>query len=257
MKRLVLWLAVASTLAAGCGGEEEGTGAPGTSPTPPAPSPAAEPPAGSRPDAGGSAPPPAWVETEAGSTWLGYSTYCWGDMCADYTAPTCGAEHVPDVPVRPGETLRLHLGFEPAEVGLNPPGEPLDSDDLSWKATTAGAIAAFARAAPGQGGTDASYVGCLVFEDPVPVDEVVALALEGPMTVRGALVSAHGGPRLCSGLAESYPPQCVSPELPVRGLHVESVQGLQQASGVAWTETPISVEGVVSGGVLRAGGDAE
>jgi hypothetical protein len=172
-------------------------------------------------------------------------------------APSCGAGHVPDVPVRPGETLRLHLGFEPAEVVLNPPGEPLDPENLAWKATRAGAIAAFASAAPGQGGTDASYVGCLAFEDPVPVAEVVALDLEGPMTVSGALFSTHGEARLCSGFAESYPPQCVSPELPVRGVHVEGVQGLQHASGVAWTDTPISVEGVVRGGVLRAGGDVD
>lgn len=58
-------------------------------------------------------PPPAWIETESGSLWLAYATFCWAG-CADYRAPVCGDERrAPTIVVRRSEVVRFHLGFEP------------------------------------------------------------------------------------------------------------------------------------------------
>jgi hypothetical protein len=125
----------------------------------------AAPPSGPRPSGpGANGPPPAWLETEGGSFWLGYSTFCWGGTCADYVAPSCDSEHVPKIAVRRGERVTAHLGFEPREVSLTffPGGEsggqPSGGRNPSWRVERAGAFALFA--APKEGG-DASYVACL------------------------------------------------------------------------------------------------
>lgn len=68
--------------------------------------------------------------------------------------------------------------------------------------------------------------------------------------VRGyILVRADGVARLCTGLAGSYPPQCGSPSLVVKGLRLETVDGRESAEGVTWTgET--TLRGTLAGGVL-------
>jgi hypothetical protein len=259
MSRLAALLLATAVLVGGCGAESDRAGPPATTgaPSPPA---AAEPPAEPRPDSSGEAPPPAWVETEAGSRWLGYSTYCWDTTCADFVAPSCGDEHVPELAVRPGETLRFHLGFEPAEVSLtvlpDDAATQFDPGELVWEVTRTGSVMISATAKPGQGGSDASYVGCLRFADPVPVAEVVERELEGPMTVEGSLLAAGDDVHLCRALAESFPPQCPSRDLTVRGLELDGIPGLQRASGVAWTDMPVLIEGTVTGRTLRAGGAA-
>ncbi len=140
---------LAALLAAGCGSSR---------PEPPGP-----------PKLGRPGPPPAWVETKLGSHWLGYSSYCWETVCADYIAPSCRADrHTPVVRVRKGEPLRFHLGFDPKEVGLNVfddsgrAGQALKlarSRTPVWHPDRPGVISIFARG----GGGDASYVACLRF----------------------------------------------------------------------------------------------
>ena len=152
-------------LLAGCGESSERDSAPADPPV--------APPATPKPTLGGleDGPPAAWLETEQGSVWLGYSTYCWGTICADFVAPSCGdTEHTPEIAVRRGETMTAHLGFEPTELGLSfpqasgpgvaGPEELEPTRTPSWRADREGAFALFAR---GRGG-DASYVGCIRFE---------------------------------------------------------------------------------------------
>ena len=51
-------------------------------------------------------PPAAWIETRAGTTWLGFSSYCWrsgnSGVCADAVAPRCGLKGIPNVTVSEG-----------------------------------------------------------------------------------------------------------------------------------------------------------
>jgi hypothetical protein len=79
----------------------------------------------------------------------------------------------------------------------------------------------------------------------------------GSMTVEGFLVAPDGEPiRLCSALAESYPPQCGEPSLVVEGLDLDSVAGLVRAeepdyAHTAWTDATVALSGDVADGVLR------
>jgi hypothetical protein len=108
------------------------------------------------------APPPAWLETAAGSTWLGSGTYCWHfrdhGVCADMIAPDCSQPQVPHVRMRPGETVRAHLGFTPLEASVSDPSEKLDGRVLEWTISKPGVFTVFARGRRG----DASYSGCAV-----------------------------------------------------------------------------------------------
>jgi hypothetical protein len=55
--------------------------------------------------------------------------------------------------------------------------------------------------------------------------------------------------RLCSALAESYPPQCGEPSLLVES-SVYEFDDLTHAGDVGWSEQPVDVTGRVFGGVL-------
>lgn len=72
-------------------------------------------------------PPTMWVEGRYGATPLGFGSYCWsfpgggGTGCADGIGSDCTGDafaHAPELDVRPGEALRLHLGVEPTEVDV-------------------------------------------------------------------------------------------------------------------------------------------
>jgi hypothetical protein len=254
MRTSVLALFAAAVLA-GCGAEGDRAG------SPPPPPPTVTGPADPPPEIGREAPPPAWIETEHGAFWLGYSTYCWKTVCADYIAPRCGDELVPTVVVAPGETVRFHLGFDPVEVVLashlrvEREGESarLESGRTpSWRVTWAGATSLFARAAPGQDGADASYAVCLENEA-LTVAEAVALG-EGEVTVRGPLWADGDDVRLCDAVAESCPPQCPSGYLKVRGLDLGTIDGLNEASGVRWTDDNVRLTGTLEGDVLHVRG---
>jgi hypothetical protein len=216
------------------------------------------------PTLGANGPPAAWIETEAGAFWLGYSTYCWKTVCADYMAPSCrGEAAVPDIAVRSGEEVRFHLGFEPNTVVLTFFGTSVEQEELSasatpvWRVQRDGAIAVFSTA----DGRDASYVACLRFAGaasqgaPVPggalsVAEALETELDEPLLVEAALVAVGDEVRLCSALAESYPPQCGGPSLLVQGLELETVEGLTREGVVAWAESA-SVLGTVEDGILE------
>jgi hypothetical protein len=107
-------------------------------------------------------PPPAWVETKAGSTWLGYSTYCWRSVCADYDGPDCRSflAKPPGVVLTPGETVRFHLGFDPEEVSVTSGGRTTQLDSSrtpQWRVAMRTPLILRTKTKVG----DASYVGCL------------------------------------------------------------------------------------------------
>jgi hypothetical protein len=130
---------------------------------------APRPPAAAPPEAAAGGPPRAWIETKAGSRWLGFSTYCWtrttpkgrAGTCADAIAPTCDQPQVPKVPVEQGETVRAHLGFAPAEASVLGRQATLRGRSVEWQIDSAGTFVVFARA---KDGNDASYAGCAILE---------------------------------------------------------------------------------------------
>jgi hypothetical protein len=119
---------------------------------------------GPAPKAGPHSPPPAWIETKAGSRWLGFSSYCWNDpsgrvgVCADMIAPECNRRGTPDIDVENGESVRAHLGYAPDEASVKGANAKLDGRLVTWRIERAGPFSLFTRAA----GKDASYVGCAV-----------------------------------------------------------------------------------------------
>jgi hypothetical protein len=71
-----------------------------------------------------------------------------------------------------------------------------------------------------------------------------------PQLVSGNLLVQGGEERLCSALAESFPPQCGEPSLLVDGLDLDTVADLTTQGDVSWTDRPIVLEGVVDGDTL-------
>ena len=68
------------------------------------------------------------------------------------------------------------------------------------------------------------------------------------MTVTGFLLASENEPvRLCSALAESYPPQCGVASITVEGLTRPEDP---QFAHTAWTDQPIALTGEVTGDVL-------
>jgi hypothetical protein len=156
-------------LVAGCGesAKPEAAPIPGLSP-PPALQPA--PPGPPKPRIAGipDGPPPAWLETERGGFWLGFSSYCWGTACVDFIAPSCrDPKHTPRIILRPGERVTAHLPFNPTELGLSllPRTGTSRSHERklrvsrvpTWVANQPGTYVLFARAKNGV----ASYVACI------------------------------------------------------------------------------------------------
>lgn len=83
------------------------------------------------------------------------------------------------------------------------------------------------------------------------VREALETDADGPLMVRGTLIAEGDDVRLCYAVAESYPPQCGRPWLRVEGLDLATVDGLQEAENVRWTEREVSLLGDVEGDVLR------
>jgi hypothetical protein len=91
----------------------------------------------------------------------------------------------------------------------------------------------------------------------VYVDEAVTAGRGGPLLVRGYLLVENGRVRLCSGFAESYPPQCVQPWLDVPGYKLRGQQHIYKAhSGVTWTEEPVQLLGTIDDGRLTVSKNA-
>lgn len=100
-------------------------------------------------------------------------------------------------------------------------------------------------------------------EDVVPVTGVLvdgglspeeALSMgpaDGVIAVTGFILDGATGTYLCGALAESYPPQCGAGAIELEGFALEMVAApISVAEGVTWTDTPVSVFGVVDNGVM-------
>jgi hypothetical protein len=111
---------------------------------------------GPAPKTGPKGPPAAWIETKAGRRWLGFSSYCWGNVCADAAAPRCSQQSVPSLTVDQGETVRAHLGYAPDEASVEDAHAKLDGRTVTWRVERPGPFLLFTRGS----GQDASYVGC-------------------------------------------------------------------------------------------------
>ncbi len=98
---------------------------------------------------------------------------------------------------------------------------------------------------PGGGGGAVTGVG-----PGISIDEAIASTSAEPLLVNGALVVAGNEVRLCSARAESFPPQCAGSSLVVQGLDLDTIAGMQSASGVSWTEGQVQVLGTVDDGIL-------
>jgi hypothetical protein len=90
----------------------------------------------------------------------------------------------------------------------------------------------------------------------ISIDEALASDSDEMLLVNGNLLAQSGEVRLCSALAESFPPQCGGPSLVVDGLKLEEVDGLVTEGDVAWTDRPIQLLGVVADGTLTVSENA-
>jgi hypothetical protein len=118
---------------------------------------------GPAPKTGKISPPPAWIETKAGKSWLGSSTYCWqaGDrgVCADAVAPSCELKGIPKLNIAEGETVHAHLGYDADEASVDNAKAELDGRTVSWQVMSSGPFSLFTKGKKG----DASYVACARF----------------------------------------------------------------------------------------------
>jgi hypothetical protein len=79
----------------------------------------------------------------------------------------------------------------------------------------------------------------------ISIDEALASGSDEMLLVRGNLLALDDEVRLCSALAESFPPQCGGASLHVVGLNLAEVDGLITEGDVGWTDRPIELLGVV------------
>ena len=90
----------------------------------------------------------------------------------------------------------------------------------------------------------------------ISIDDALASDSSEPLLVNGNLLAEGSDVRLCSALAESFPPQCGGASLVVEGLKLEEVDGLVTEGDVSWTDRPIQLLGVVSDRTLTVSENA-
>ena len=107
--------------------------------------------------------------------------------------------------------------------------------------------------------------GAVVLEGGLTIDEALASDATGIVAVRGYLFDDGTGLRLCSVLAESFPPQCGGALLTVEGFDLdrmievpeyELVQ-VENSGGVTWSDGRVTLFGeVVNGNLVIQGVNA-
>ena len=84
----------------------------------------------------------------------------------------------------------------------------------------------------------------------ISIEEAIAMNSVEPLLVNGNVWADGGKIYFCDAVLESYPPQCApSSRLEVVGLKLAEVDGLQRASGIAWSERT-QLLGVVADGKI-------
>jgi hypothetical protein len=90
----------------------------------------------------------------------------------------------------------------------------------------------------------------------VSIEEAVDAGSDEPQLVSGNLLALGEEIRLCSALAESFPPQCGGASLVVEGLILADVDGVVTEGDVSWTDRPVELLGVVVDGTLTVSDNA-
>jgi hypothetical protein len=90
----------------------------------------------------------------------------------------------------------------------------------------------------------------------ISIEEALASEFDEMVLVNGNLLAEGGEVRLCSALAESFPPQCGGASLQVEGVELEGVDGLVTEGDVSWTDRPIQLLGTVEDGLLTVSKNA-
>ena|SRR5687767_10876989 len=89
----------------------------------------------------------------------------------------------------------------------------------------------------------------------ISIDEAIAFDSDEPLLVNGSIWAEGEKVYFCDAVAESYPPQCAGVRLEVVGIKLAEVDGLQRASGIAWTERT-QLLGVVADGKITVSENA-
>jgi hypothetical protein len=110
-------------------------------------------------------PPPAYVATPRGSTWLSFSSYCWRSTCADFIPASCADKGTPKLYLRRGEVIHFHLGFRPKAVWIGFKRSTAQSlpaaRTTTWRVRRRGFFSLGARVTVGGSNFSASYNGCI------------------------------------------------------------------------------------------------
>jgi len=107
-------------------------------------------------------------------------------------------------------------------------------------------------------GGGAVISGSVTLESGLTIEEALGSDVAGIVAVRGYLFDDGTGLRLCSVLAESFPPQCGGASMPVEGFGFDRISGLaddelvrvEQSGGVTWTDGPVTLFGEVVDGTF-------
>jgi hypothetical protein len=99
--------------------------------------------------------------------------------------------------------------------------------------------------APAGGATSTAQTSGIAAGPGISIDDALASGSDEPQLVTGNLLVQDDEVRLCSALAESFPPQCGGASLHVVSLDLEEVDGLITEGEVSWTDRPIELLGVV------------
>jgi hypothetical protein len=133
-----------------------------------------------------------------------------------------------------------------------------DDDDAATGAASSSAPSTTVDPVLGDPG-DSRYPGEPSLPDPggagsAPVDVAAAIVLDDGTEVRvaGHLIALPDGTAtLCGGaIAESAPPQCAAPALPVDGL-IDAASLMGVTDNGTWVEGDVVLEGTLQGGRLR------
>jgi hypothetical protein len=89
----------------------------------------------------------------------------------------------------------------------------------------------------------------------ISIDEAIAMDSDEQLLVNGNIWAEGDKVYLCDAVAESHPPQCAGVRLEVVGVKLAEVDGLQRASGIAWTERT-QLLGVVADGKIAVSENA-
>jgi hypothetical protein len=88
----------------------------------------------------------------------------------------------------------------------------------------------------------------------ISIEEALESDSSEPLLVNGNLLVTDGQARLCSALAESFPPQCGGASLLITGLDLAQVDGIVVEGDVMWTDRPTQLAGTVEDGILTVSG---